>query len=215
MKVEKAVERLNAVLPLKQRQAMVGKQLTEVHKSTLRSFVERGRILNKKEIAQMVDDLPAAIKILKENDMIVFDCSDEPVGAYPFTMEERAHKLSVNGNQIHAMCALDALGVSPMFGHDVEIHSECKVTGAPIAIKQRNQEILNRGEAGDIHFGIIWNAADSGCCCANSLCTEMIFLKDGRTAEEWHAADPGNREIFALDEAVDFAAKFFVPLVED
>ena len=51
-------------------------------------------------------------------------------------------------------------------------------------------------------------------CCANSLCTEMLFLRDGEVARQWQAKDAENREIFTLRVAVEFASRFFVPLME-
>ena len=81
----------------------------------LKSYVERGRTLNKSEITELVEDVDDAINTLRSNDMVVFYDENEPVGAYPFTMEQREHKISVNGHVIHSMCALDALAISPMY----------------------------------------------------------------------------------------------------
>jgi mercuric reductase len=153
--------------------------------------------------------------VLKNNDMMVFSCNGEPIGAYPFTMEEREHKVRVGGHIVNAMCALDALAVSPMFELKTEISSKCRATGTPVTIKQDGLIIENPDQAGGIRFGIVWGAASSCSCCANSLCMEMMFLRDGRVAEEWLSVDPGNREVFTLAEAVEFGSRFFVPLMAD
>ncbi len=213
MKVEKALNRLISVLPLKDKQEACGQEMKELHQKMLRSFVERGRILTKTEMAQHVDSIDEATNVLKNNDMVVFSDTGEPIGAYPFTMEEREHTIRINGHKVNAMCALDALGVSPMFNMDTHISSKCRVTGAPISIRQAGLTIENLEEVGDLRFGIIWNAANSCSCCANSLCMEMMFLKDGEVADQWLAADRDNREIFTLQEAVEFGARFFVPLM--
>jgi hypothetical protein len=42
---------------------------------------------------------------------------------------------------------------------------------------------------------------------------EMMFLRDGETARQWLAADSVNREVFTLQEAVEFGSRFFVPLM--
>jgi mercuric reductase len=73
--------------------------------------------------------------------------------------------------------------------------------------------IENPDEVGDLHVGIGWGAADADTSCADSLCMEMIFLKDGKIARQWLADDAENREIFALSMAVEFAGRFFVPLM--
>jgi len=214
-KVDKALARLIAVLPLKEKQLKCGPEVRDLHRRVLRSFVERGKILSRSEMAGVVGDVEQAVAVLKKNDMVVFSCGGEPIGAYPFTMEEREHKVHVGGHTVNAMCALDALAVSPMFELKTEISSKCRATGAPIFIKQDGLNIENPDQAGDIRFGIVWGAASSCSCCANSLCMEMMFLRDGRVAEEWLSADPGNREVFTLAEAVEFGARFFVPLMAD
>jgi len=212
-KLETALNRLNQILPLKERQDLCPLEIKALHQQILRSFVENGRSLTRAEMAQQVSDVNEAVKILQSNDMVVFGEDDELVGAYPFTMEEREHKILVNGYQVHAMCALDALAVSPMFNMDTEINSRCRVTGNPIRIQQGGTVIGNGHEAGGIYFGIVWGAAEGGFCCANSLCMEMVFLKDDGIAQQWLAEDPTNREIFTLQDSVKFSNLFFVPLM--
>ena len=43
----------------------------------------------------------------------------------------------------------------------------------------------------------------------------MFFLKDFETADQWQKKQSLEREIFTLDEALEFSAGFFVPLIED
>ena len=213
-KVKNAVDHLNKILPLAERQKKLSHELANVHQMILKSYVERGRTLNKAEIAEYVENIDDAINTLRSNDMVVFDSNDEPVGAYPFTMEQRVHKIRVNDHTIHSMCALDALAISPMFNVKTHIESKCHVTSDRISIEQLNQEVLNRNENEEVHFGLSWNSAANNCC-ATSLCTEMIFLIDKETADAWLSEDPENREIFTLDAAIDFAAQFFKPLVNE
>ena len=211
-KVNNAIERLNEILPLSKRQQGLSKELADVYQKILYSYVDRGRTLNRNEITQQVNDPDESIRILKDNDMVVFDSHGEPVGAYPFTMEQREHKVTVNGHKVHCMCALDALAVSPMFGLETTINSRCHVTAEPISIHQLNREVIDADDSNDIFFGISWNSAANNCC-ATSLCTEMILLKGKQTADQWRAEDKDNREIFSLPDAIDFAAGFFVPLM--
>ena len=42
---------------------------------------------------------------------------------------------------------------------------------------------------------------------------EIIFLRDSKIAQRWLAQDPDNREVFTLQEAIEFGARFFVPLI--
>ncbi|MBK7893900.1 MAG: hypothetical protein IPJ90_03205 [Anaerolineaceae bacterium] len=103
-KLENALNRLNLILPLKKNQDKCSPEIKEVHQQMLRSFVTKGRILTREEMALWVDDVPEAINVLSQYDMVTFSESGEPVGAYPCTMMAREHKVHVNGHQIHAMC---------------------------------------------------------------------------------------------------------------
>ena len=211
--LDNALERLQRILPLKDRQDACSKQIRELHRGILRSFIEKGRILTREEMGSLVSDLDDAVSVLQEKDMVTFSADGTPVGAYPFTMETREHVVRVNGQQVHAMCALDALAVSPMFGMDTQVDSRCRVTGDPVSVQQSGTTILNADEAGDVHFGIIWGAESADSCVADSLCMEMMFLRDGETARQWLEADPDNREIFTLQEAVEFGDRFFTRLL--
>jgi hypothetical protein len=211
-KVINAVDRLNKILPLSRNLQSLNKDQADVYQNILRSYAEQGASLNKHEITRQVENIDEAIKVLKENDMVVFDDDGEPIGAYPFTMEQREHEVSVNGHKVHCMCALDALAVSPMFDKQTTINSICHVTGEPVSIQQRNREIINSDDNKDVYFGLSWNSAANNCC-ATSLCTQMVFLKGQQIADQWQAEDTENREIFNLSDAVDFAAGFFIPLM--
>ncbi|SHO49012.1 organomercurial lyase [Desulfopila aestuarii] len=212
-KVTIALDRLINVLPLKAKQENCGPEIKGLHQAVLRSFVDNGRILTREEMAERTSDLENAVRVLKDNDMVVFDDQGTPIGAYPFTMEQREHKVRINGFEVHAMCALDALSVSSMFQIDTLISSKCRVTGAPVQVQQSPTKIENIEEVKDVRFGIAWGAVSSCSCCANSLCMEMMFLKDKETADKWLQEDSVNREVFDLHEAVEFGSRFFTPLM--
>lgn len=207
-----AVDRLNRILPLAANQHSLDAPLQRLHKAILHAYIDKGRTLNREEMTEYVDDLDKAVNILKEKDLVVFNSDEEPIGAYPFTMKERAHQVSVNNHNVHCMCAFDALAVSPMYNMPVKITSHCHVTNSPIAIEQHGLDALNQT---DVYFGINWNAASANSCCADSLCTEMIFLKNGLVAENWLAEAPDQRQTFHLNDAIEFAARFFVPLLNE
>ncbi|MDH5712125.1 MAG: alkylmercury lyase family protein [Gammaproteobacteria bacterium] len=213
-KVSEAVKRLNKILPLKANQQNLGKEMRQLHRDILYSYIDIGRSLSRAEIAQRVEDTEQTITTLQKNDLVVFDERGEPTGAYPFTMEKREHKLNVNGHVVHSMCALDSLAVSAMYDVELEIQSVCRVSQLPVVIKQKGLDVLNKNDIQDVYFAISWNAASVSCCCADSLCTEMIFIKGEVAANDWLNEDADNRQIFMLDEAIEFAAGFFVPLLQ-
>lgn len=213
-KIDLAVDRLNKVLPLKENQASLTAQFQQLHRDILFSYVDIGRSLNRTELAQRVESLDELVTIFQEKDLVVFSTSGEPIGAYPFTMEARKHEVRVNGNLLHCMCALDSLAVSPMYGIELEIKSVCDLSDETIFIRQNGYELTDPSEVDDVFFAINWNAANNNSCCADSLCTEMIFIKGEDAAKSWCNDDSQNREMFTLPDAIEFAAGLFMPLVK-
>jgi mercuric reductase len=212
-KISAAVERLNHILPLSARQQALDAPVRQLHQAILYGFIELGHSLTKAEMAQQVDDVEQAVDALKHSGLVLFDEQNEITGAYPFTLEAREHTVKVSGWTAHCMCALDALAVSPMFSQPSEIYSRCRLTQQPIHLQQLGLLINNEDEVSDVFFAIDWNAASTDTCCADSLCTEMIFIKGEPLARHW--CDQGaQRQIFSLTEAMDFAARFFCPLLK-
>jgi mercuric reductase len=212
-KIGKALRRLTGILPLGERQIEIGGELRELHRQVLRSFVSRGRILSRQEMARQLSNPDHAVDVLSRSGLVIFSADGEPLAAYPFTMEPREHRVQVNGHRVHAMCALDALAVSPMFGMATQIDSRCAVSAERVRILQSGRKIRNPGAAGDFHVGIAWGAADPDASCADSICRQMMFLRDRKIARLWLAADAANREIFTLPQALEFAERLFVPLM--
>ena len=213
-KIAQALKYLNKVLPLKDNQNLCSIKAKQLHQKLLYSFVEKGRVLTKEEIADSIGDANELVGELKEKELLVLSEADEVIGVYPFTMEKRQHKIKVNGFEVHAMCALDSLAVSPMFKLETEITSVCEATDERIKIQQLPNALKNKDEIKDLYFGIIWSASNSNLSCANSLCLQMIFLINLDVANSWMMEDIDNREIFKLEDAVEFASEFFVPLME-
>ncbi len=212
-KIERALDRLNHILPLKENQIKCSEPIRKLHQQILQSFVQIGRSLNRAEISGLTANLDEAIKILKENKLVVFTDNDEPLGAYPFTMEKREHKVLINGHRVYAMCALDALSIAPMFNAATVISSICRVTRNPVHIKMSGDRITNLDSSEPVQVGIDWGAEDSKICCADSLCMQMIYLRDKKIAHQWLEERNEQREIFTLLEAVEFGERFFAPLV--
>ena len=211
-KVSTALERLESILPLVAGLKSLSGDDAALYCKLLNSYVQQGRTLTRDETAELVNNAEQALTNIARNKLIVLDADGYPSGAYPFTSEEREHKVHVNDLTVHCMCALDALAVSPMFNTPTIIDSQCRVTGERIHLKQ-NGTHFSDGTL-DAWFGINWGAAATETVCAESLCMEMIFLANETVAREWLTESPDMREIFNLASAVAFAAGFFVPLAE-
>lgn len=214
-KIEQAIARLEKILPLRRKQQAMSAAGVRLHRAAMRSFVDRGYILSRDEMLALVDGDGGALDEVRDADAVLFDARGEPTGAYPFSMEAGDFRVRINGHQVSAMCAMDALSVSPMYAARVEIDGHCAVTGKPVHVIQQAAVILNPETAGELHFGIDWGAAASPGSCSVTLCTEMLFLIDGATAAAWVAEEPANREVFDLDEAILFGSGFFLPLLQE
>jgi hypothetical protein len=210
--VSTALKRLDAILPLVSGLKSLNRDDAAVYCKLLNSYVKQGRTLTRGEVADLVNDPKQTLTNIANHKLIVLDAEGNPSGAYPFTSEEREHKVQVNGVKVHCMCALDALAVSPMFDRPTVIDSQCRVTGEPIHLEQNGTHFS--GGTLETWFGINWGAAASDTVCAESLCMEMMFLANESVAHEWRAESPDTSEVFDLPSAVAFAAGFFVPLAE-
>ena len=211
--VSTALQRLDSILPLVSGLKALDSDEAALYCKLLNSYVEQGRTLTRNEVAELVDNADQALANIVGSKLIVLDADGNPSGAYPFTSEEREHKVHINGVTAHCMCALDALAVSLMFEIPTVIDSECRVTGEKIHLQQDGTNFSD-GTL-DAWFGINWGAAATDTVCAASLCMEMMFLKNEAVAREWLAESPDTREIFDLPSAVAFSASFFVPLAEN
>jgi hypothetical protein len=216
METAEALARLNRQLPQLERQQTLPPALVAVHRAVLRSLVGRGRPLDEGEIAAMpgIDDARGVIERLADLDLIVTDADRAQVlGAYPVTTEPTPHRLRLPECEIFAMCALDAVSVSAMFGLEVDIQSHCHLTGTPIHIRQLGTRMVQAQPSDQVHVGIRWQAPVG--FAAHSMCTEMVFLRDAATAAGWRRGDEAHIDLFTLPEAVAFGAAFFVPLMTD
>ena len=214
MNISDALTRLNRLLPLKERQEQLDPSLRALHREILRSFAERGCPPTRAQITALTgkDGVDSALQRLAGDDLIVLSPDRRLVtGAYPFTMEERPHRVTIGGVRVNAMCALDALSVAPMLEIHTRVNSVCHVSAAPVEILMQGEKLLSsRPEHPCI--GIRWQGTSG--CAAQSLCMEMVFLADAATADTWQHKDRGNTSIFELPAAIEFGARFFRPLLD-
>ncbi|MGD8999432.1 MAG: organomercurial lyase [Granulosicoccaceae bacterium] len=215
MTIQTAVERLNTQLPLKARQNRLTPALKAAHQKVLTSLVEQGRPPRDDELKSVLGEASLADSLhrLGADDLVVLDAQGKHVlGAYPVTSEQTPHKITVNGHIIHAMCALDAVSVAPMFNTAVSIASSCHVTHTPVTIQMQGSDILEASPSAEVTVGIRWQIPAA--VAAHSMCMAMVFLKDRQTAEAWQDGDTENISLFSLPEAVAFGEAFFLPLMD-
>ena len=215
MNVSAGLVRLNQLLPLTARQDGLNALERDLHRKILLSFAATGKPLKRAQIAAQAGEekVDEVLERLAADDLVVLsDDGLEIIGAYPFTVEERVHRVNINGQDVYAMCALDALSIAPMCKASTRILSRCHVTDTPVEIQMNADKILSAIPA-DVHVGIRWQSTSG--CAAKNLCMEMVYLKDASTAQAWQQQDNENISIYPLAEAVEFGAAFFNPLLAE
>ena len=215
MNIQSAVERLNSQLPLKSRQEQLPASLKVTHLHILYTLVKEGRVPDRHELQEILgeENLEMGLQRLRQDDLIVLDADNKwPVGAYPVTLESTPHILSISGHSIHAMCAIDAVSVAPMFDAEVRIASRCHQSQTPIIIHMHGSNVKKVEPTSDVKVGVRWQMPSA--VAAHSMCMEMVFFKDNASAVEWQGGDSDNISLFTLPEAVEFGMGFFLPLLD-
>lgn len=110
-----------------------------VHQEILRAFAARGRPPAPSEL----DTVTAAsgrptsevLSALHEADAIRLDPDGDIAVAYPFSTRPTRHRVRIADRvEVHAMCAIDALGISAMLGQDTRIESLDVTSGEPVTV---------------------------------------------------------------------------------
>jgi mercuric reductase len=152
---------------------------------------------------------------LRHRDLVLFDEATQTIqGAYPLTEQKTEHWVQLNGNIVHAMCAIDALGVGRMYECDVTIQSRCRATGQAVRIVTADcGRRLASVEPADV---VVWSGirATQGCA-ANTLCPLIAFFANDAVLEQWrleeHPDAPGYR--LSVAEAMEAGMAIFGPML--
>jgi hypothetical protein len=193
--------RLHQNFPLLARQRRLGAEAKRTHRRLLTALVREGR--------PPTDLDPAMVERLAAEDVIVTE-GGRITGAYPFSLAATPHRIDTGETTLYAMCAIDAVAISPVWKVPTRIESECAVTGAPIRVEQ------HPGSAGaeppDLRLGIRWQAPRGSA--STSMCREMVFLADPPAARRWER-DGSEASTYTLEEGVEVGRRFFQPLLVD
>jgi mercury(II) reductase len=181
----------------------------------LQLYSEDGRAPTMGALAKRAGIGEAAIRPLLEDllrrDLLVLD-GERIVGAYPFSDRDTGHRVILDGRVLNAMCAVDALGVGAMTGHDVRIDSRCRHCGTPIRITTRDQ---GRGLAQvEPRTAVMWQSVRyEGACAANSLCATTAFFCSDEHLSAWRREQAADETGFRLsiEEGLEAGRALFGP----
>ena len=161
-------------------------------------------------------DLPLEQTLAKlaHEDLVHHDAArGEITVAYPFSRRPTAHTVrSHDGSEAFAMCAIDAVGIAPMFGESIAISSRDPLTGEQIQVTLAPE---GDGRWLPDEAVVVCGASGSGESCT-SCCPVLNFFASAASAEGWLAA---HREVqgcvISMDEAIAAGRAVFGDLLKE
>ena len=133
-------------------------------------------------------DADRALETLAREDLVQRGSDGEISVAYPFSGRPTAHQIRFpTGHQVHAMCAIDALGIAPMLGEPIEVESRDPMSGDEIRARVAPDGAAEwRPQSAVVVAGAIRTQGDACCGC----CPVLNFFVSSVTAERWLAEHP-------------------------
>jgi hypothetical protein len=163
----------------------------ELYVWILRRFATGGRPGHEQvceEAERLGGDAERMLASLAREDLVHLGPDGEIAVAYPFSGRPTAHRVRFpTGHEVDAMCAIDALGIAPMFGEPIEITSIDPVTREEISVQLApGSDSSWQPESAVVVAGVVAGAPDacSGCC------QVLNFFASGESAERWIAGHP-------------------------
>ena len=170
----------------------------------LRRFATRGRP-SSAETRAAAEGLGVgadrALEALAREDLVHLNGGGEIVVAYPFSGRPTAHRVRfLSGHETYAMCAIDALGIAPMFEEPTGIHSRDPLTGDEIRVE------LEPGGSGawEPQETVVVAGASGGSESFRACCPVLNFFASKRNAERWllQANPEVHGQVISMPEAI-------------
>ena len=183
----------------------------------LRRFASSGRPGSdeaRQAAARLGLDLEDAFATLAREDLVHRGSDGEITAAYPFSGRPTAHRVRFpDGHEVYAMCAIDALGIAPMFGQTVEIQSNDPLTGAAFQARVAPEgDATWEPESAVVVVGALERAADSCCGC----CPVLNFFVSSESAERWLAEHPHVRgQVISVEDAIAAGCAVFGDVLQE
>lgn len=185
------------------RRARLSDSERELYFWILRRFATEGRPSSADTVAEAgrlgLDPKDALAKLARE-DLVHFDGGDVVV-AYPFSGRPTAHQVRLrNGHEAYAMCAIDALGIAPLFGQPIQVASKDPLAGDVVRVQLEPDGTGSwEPESAVVVAGVVDRSGDSfrGCC------PVLNFFASTENGDQWLAEHPHVRgHVVSMPEAV-------------
>jgi hypothetical protein len=157
-------------------------------------------------------DAERALETLAREDLVHLDRVGKIAVAYPFSGRPTAHRVRFqSGHEAYAMCAIDALGIAPMFQEPIEIASRDPVTDEEIQVEL---EPDGMGSWQPREAVVVCGASGSRESCY-SCCPVLNFFASRENGEGWLQARPEvHGQVISLPEAIAAGRAVFGDVLE-
>lgn len=197
---------------------MPPKHLQAAHQAILRHFVKTGQVPTAADLAvalaRSLVEVEAMLTELAEKCLYRDLVSGEILAVYPFSARPTPHRLCLlNGQEIFAMCAMDALGVSAMLDQPAIIHSHCAHCDAPISLEVQGETLATIQPPAVV---VWYQAAAADCVPALAKCPGINFFCQTVHRVAWGEAHPDSKGYeLTVATALERGAKIFGCLLRD
>ena len=150
---------------------------------------------------------PEAAEAIARLPWVYRDEGDRVIGAWGMSVADLAktpHRLILNGQELFAWCAADALFLPLVLGRSAQVASRCPTTGERIRLRVGPDGIGERSPRGTV-LSLLRIGEDAPARDAiTSFCHFIHFFASGDAAEAWIARHDGTFQV-SLDDAFDLA----------
>ena len=196
-----------------ERLAATGPDARALYRALLPSFAATGTPPAAADAADRAGLAPdrarAALAELVAADLVALGPDGEMVGAFPLSALPTRHRVQVDGRPVlHAMCAVDALGVPAMLGRAALVTSADPATGRQIEVRVA----ADGGVVADPFGAVVLLARVGDGPLAPACCSVINFHADRAGAERVLGTDGARGAVLTVLEARAFGALLFTGL---
>ncbi|MFC5288504.1 alkylmercury lyase family protein [Actinokineospora guangxiensis] len=195
------------------RQARLSAPERRLHQRVLRRFLETGipptaAWFGEAALACGLDGAAAA-ETLAQADLVHF-AGERVSVSYPFSGVPTSHVVKIDGcRAVHAMCAVDALGMVPMVGAAGQIDSVDAHTGEPVRVTCADGRWTFLPDAAVMLVAATGSGTSSSC-----TCPYINFHVSKASADAFLAVNPNlTGAVLGQVEAVALGERLFGPLL--